>query len=67
MTSATEIVAVAAALALHQTAPAHVAEDALQELVRDVLVRRDGLGLQRPRVLGGGELEGGPHRVVGPG
>ncbi|OMI35590.1 ferredoxin [Streptomyces sparsogenes DSM 40356] len=41
------VAALAAPLADHKTAPAQVAEDALQEFVRDALRRCDRLGLER--------------------
>lgn len=61
------VAAVAASLAEHETAPAHVVQDALEELVRDVLGVGDGLRLHRPVVLRRGKLQRGTYRIVRPG
>ena len=51
--------------ALDEPGVAQVGQDVLEEPLRDALGGRDRLGAhRRARVLGGGELGGGAHRVV---
>jgi hypothetical protein len=56
------VTALPAALADHDVPPLQLAEDLLEEGLRDALAQRDRLRAER--LLGGGELERGPHRVV---
>ena len=58
------VAALRAAVTRHETVLAEVHEDVLEELDRDALGRGDALRLDRG-VVGGGELERRPHRVVG--
>jgi hypothetical protein len=60
------VAAVDAALAVHEPGVAQVRKDVLEEALGDALRGRDRLGAHEPAArLGGGQLGGGAHGVVG--